>query len=148
MAKTIDIRVLGDRELQRKLNRVVDKVQKKIVRHALREGGRPVLANAQAKVPTGEGRLKASLKLRARRARRGEFGVEVRTGTRQELGIPASATGYYPASIEYGWTHARSGLPIPARSYMRAAADEQRVRALGIIGREIGRGIEMEARRG
>lgn len=147
MAKIIDITMVGDKALQRKLNRMVDKVQKKIVTKGLRAGGRPVLVAAQAKVPVDEGKLKESLKLRARRARRGEFGMQVITGTRAELGIPADAPGYYPMAIEYGFTHARSGEPIPARSFIRAATDEQRGTALGIIGRVIGREIEMEARK-
>ncbi len=146
MAKIVDISILGDKQLQRKLRRLATQVQKKIVKKALREAGRPVLAAAQQKAPVGKsGRLKKSLKLRARKQRRGEFGVEIRTGTRTELGIAADASGFYPMSIEYGFTHARSGQKVPAQSFLRAAIDENARKAKTIIISEVRVGLTREA---
>jgi len=149
--KMIDISILGDKQTARRLHRLVSKVQKRVVGKALRAGGKPVLAATKAKAPVDTGRLKGSLKLRTarlsrRRKRQGEFGMEVRTGTREELGLAPDATGYYPISQEYGWK-LRGGGAAPARPYMRPAADERRREALGIIGREIASGVKREARR-
>jgi len=141
MSPYIDISLTGDKALQKKLNRLPKVMQKKIVRKALREGARPVLASARSKAPVRTGAMKKSLKLRARRARRGNFGVEVRTGTRAELGIPENDPGYYPFSVEFGHGN------VPAQPFMRPALDENREPALKIIGREIGRGVEQEGKK-
>ena len=116
----IDISLLGDKALQRKLNRLPQKIQKKVMRQALREGARPILAAAKTNAPVDTGRMKASLKLRSHKARRGNFGVEVRTGTRTELGIPEGATSYYPYSVEFGHGN------VPAHPFMRPALDDNR----------------------
>ena len=137
----IDISLIGDKVLQRKLKRLPIATQKKIVRKALREGGRPVLAAAQQNVPVRSGRTKASLKLRARKAKRGSFGVDVRTGTRAELGIPENDPSYYPFSVEYGHGN------VAAQPFMRPAMDDNRDKALRIIGKELGAGILREARK-
>ena len=141
MAKMIDISLLGDKELTRKLHRLEIAVQRKIVRHALREGARPVLAAAQQNCPVQTGRLKASLKLRALKAKRGNFGVQVATGMRDELGIAADDPNYYPMSVEYG--HGS----VAAQPFLRPALDDNAQQAKAIIAREIGQGIESEARK-
>lgn len=140
MPNMIDIRLLGAKDLQRKLNRLELKTGKKIVRRALRKGGRPVLATAIAGCPVKTGRLKKSLVLKARKPHRGYFGVEVRTGTREELGIAPDDKSFYPASVEYGHGN------VPAHPYLRPAMDANRERAKGIITRHIRAGIVAEAR--
>ena len=143
MAKMVDISVLGDKKLMRQLRRLAGPAQKKVVRKALREGGRPVLASTQAKVPVKTGALKNSLKLRAIKYKsRDRFGVAVRTGTREQLGIDADDPYYYPMAVEVGTAKA------PAHSYLRAGMDETREQAKGIITREIASGIIREARKG
>jgi HK97 gp10 family phage protein len=141
MAKMVDISILGEKALQRKLKRLAGPAQRKIVMKALREGGRPVLAAAKARVPVATGRLRKSLRLRKRRTSGSFFGMEVRTGTREELGISPDSKGYYPMSVEFG--HAG----VAARPFLRPAMDGQRSKALRIIGREIAAGILREARK-
>ncbi len=138
MGKFIDISLMGDRKLQRKLKRLPIVVQRKIVRHALREAARPVLATAKALVPVDTGRLKKSLKIRSA-GKRGQAGIVVRTGTRAELGIPEDAKYFYPAALEFGHGN------VPAYPFLRPALDQNRPRALKIIARELGAGIEREA---
>ena len=147
-AGTVDISLLGDKALSKKLRRLETKVQKKIVRKALRAGARPILASAKALVPYSEGlrrrsgkHLRDTLKLRALKARKGRFGVQVLTGTREELGIAANESGYYPLSLEYG------GGNAPAQPYLRPALDMNRVRSTRIVHYTIRRGILQEARR-
>lgn len=146
MAKSmIDVSVLGMPELQRKLNRVEQTMRKKIVRQALREGGRPILAETIATCPVRTGALKASLKLRVanlspRRRRAGEFGMQVQTGTREDLGIAPGDPYYYPAAVEWGTAK------LPAVAFMRRATDTKRPEALAIIAQVIRTGITEAAR--
>lgn len=141
MSGIVDITLLGDKALARKLARLPGVTQKKIVRKALRQGARPVLAAAKRLCPVRYGVLKGSLKLRTVPRKRGLLGVEVSTGTRTELGIPESDPGYYPMSVEYG--HGR----VAAQPFLRPALDENRDRAKRIIGQRLGRDIEAEAKK-
>ena len=118
----IDGAILGDRELKQRLEALPETIRNQALRQALRDEAKPVRDLARTKAPIDRGRLKQSIKIRARKARRrGVIGINIQTGTREELGIEASAPGYYPAAIEFGFRHARSGEHVPAQSYMRAA---------------------------
>ena len=110
----IDISMVGDKDLQRKLSKLEFNVQKKIVRNAISRAILPVRNKAKSLVPVDSGRLKQSIK-RKTSSRRGMATARIVTGDRAELGIPVDATGYYPAAIEYGTKNQ------PAKSFMRAA---------------------------
>ena len=143
MAKMISIQVLGDEGLQRMLNAFPVAMQRKIVKKALREAGRPVLASAKAKVPVGTGALKRSLRLRVlTRQKRGRFGVQIHTGVRGKLGIPEDAPYYYPMAVEVGTGR------MAARPYMRPALRENKALCLRIAAQEIRRGIMEVVRHG
>lgn len=131
----INIELLGEPELQRKLDALDRKVQRKVVRKAIREGAKPVLAAAKAKVPVDTGALKAGLKLRALKRSRTGFGVYIRTPTRAELDIPDDDESYYPAVVEYGAEFS------PPQPYMRPAMDENRDRATAKITEVLRTGI-------
>jgi len=147
MPAGMDMTLIGDRALLRKLQRLDVKLQRKIARHALRAGGRPVLAEAKRLCPVGahkeESRphLRDTLKLRALRGRRGQVGVQVQTGTRETLNIPAAASHFWPAAVEFGHGN------VPAQSYLRAAVDNRRDASLALIRRDVAAGIESEARK-
>jgi HK97 gp10 family phage protein len=134
----ISIDLSGDKALLKKFATLGVSVEKKVLRKALRKGGKPVLAKAKQLVPVDKGLLKRSLKLRAIKRSRREFGVRVMTGTREELGIPASDPYYYPAAVELG--HRRA----PPHSFLRAAMIQTEGTATAIIKREIARGVELE----
>lgn len=152
MSNVIDISVLGDRRLQQKLNRLVEKDAKKIVRQAMRAAARPVHARAVELAPKKTGALAQNIKINAAtsatakaagiKAARGSLGVVVRTGTRAEMGIDPSSKWYYPAIVEYGHDNA------PAKSYLRRAMDETRGEAIAIAARMIGGGIIRASRKG
>ena len=144
MAKFVSIEVLGDKALQRKLKAIPIALERKIVRKALREAARPVLATAQALVPVESGKLKKGLKLRAlRKQKRGQFGVQVRTPTHDELGTPYGLRAYYyPAHLELGHGN------VAGRPFLRNALDSNRTTSTAIAAREIRAGIEAEAQRG
>ncbi len=131
----IDIRMVGDVRLQKKMGRLTGKDQKKIVRKALRLAAKVVLPVAKALVPVRRRKLKDSLKIKALKAKRGKFGVVIRTGTREELGIPSGDRYYYPAAVEL------STKNVPARSFLRASLKQKRREALAVMGSEIKRGF-------
>ena len=137
MAKSIDIRVLGDQALERKLKRLVPKLQKKILRKAMRKAIRPVLAAAKEKVPVDTGALRDSLKIRAIKPRRGRFGVGVVTGKDLFKGDQ-----FYGAFVELGTKKQ------PARPFLRPALKENEEGAKRTLRREIGTELEREAKQG
>ncbi|MGE0857796.1 MAG: HK97-gp10 family putative phage morphogenesis protein [Gammaproteobacteria bacterium] len=122
MAKLIDISQLGDKRLQKKLDKLDKRVQKAIVRRGLRKAAKDVLESARAIVPVDTGALRDGLAVKALKPKRGSFGVQVVTPTRAELGIPADAKGYYPAVVEYG----SDKRNLPPRPYLRPALDQNR----------------------
>lgn len=156
MPAAVDISLLGDKALERKLRRLEVKAQRTIVRQALREAAKIVAAAARDLVPVKTGALKRSIIVRAlgtarlkagSRRSRSELGSEVRTGTRAKLGIPPDYPWYYPASVEYGFTTSR-GQVVPAHPYMRPALDNNLARIVASIRRDIAAGIIREAKRG
>ena len=140
MSDYIDISFTGDKKLQRKLARVVVQTQRKIVRASMRKAMKVVKDRAQALVPVDTGKLRNSIRQMSR-TKRGISRAYVATGTREELGIPPDAKGFYPAVIEYG-TRER-----PAHSYLRRAMEEKRTEVIRKAADEIGRGITREARK-
>ena len=131
-----DIELFGDKQLVQRFQALERGVGKKVLRRALREAGRPVLASAKQNAPVDTGKLKDTLKLRAKKSRRNTYGVEIRTGTRSELGIDSTAGGFYPASQEFGWGEGSAaavgralgggGSTGNAQPYMRPALDNNR----------------------
>ena len=160
----VDLRLLGDKKLDRKLRSLDVKMQRKFARRALREAWKPVkdaakanaLAIARRPAETGiMRRVARALKVRAiaksrivggrRRAirgRRGMIGFTFRTPTRAELGIPAGSKWYPPAHIELGTRR------TPPLSYMRKAFLEHAPRARRRIVSAIWSMIRGEARSG
>lgn len=133
---TVDISALGDVRLQKRLARLTTKMQKSIVRRALRAGAKEILAVTKQLVPVDTGKLREGLKIRATKARRGSFGVQVQTPTRADLGIGADEKGFYPAVLEYG---ADGHPPHP---YLRPALEQGRAAALDAIATGIREGID------
>ncbi len=112
MALGIGISVLNDKALERKLAKIPGKMQKKIMKKAMRIAFRPVLTSARVNAPAGPtGQLKRKIRLRAVKGGKDFVGMQVRTGTRQELGILGNSKWYYPAHIETG-TRFRKANPF------------------------------------
>jgi pilus assembly protein TadC len=129
--KFLDIKMLGEKELQARLKKIELKMQRKIVKGAMMKAARPVLALAKILVPVKTGRLRDSLRIRTLTGVRGAIGAKVETGTRQQLGIPADAKYFYPVVVEY-----------KHQSFLRRAVDDDRELIMSIIAREIRAGIE------
>lgn len=149
MAAGIDISMIGDKALEKKFRRLEDKVQKRIVRKALRASAKRFKARVIENVsgfPVGvrTGRYRAAIKagkVKAIPRSRGRIGVGIPMPLRSELGISPDDKHYFPAALEYGSDTA------PARPHFRPAVDEHKSEELRQIGRDIGDGIEREAKR-
>jgi len=129
----IDFNLIGASDLERAFQRLGLQMQKKIARKALRAGGKIVLAAAKRFAAPLSKRLARLLKLRARKRSRVKIGFNIWTPRREQLGIPEKAKGNWPVAWEMGFVHAKSGKHMPARSYMRRAADEYRDACFGAI---------------
>lgn len=130
----MDISILGDKKLQRKLKRMDTQLQKKIVRKSMQDAMKPVKSAAKAYAPVDRGLLKRSIRTKSK-SKRGTIRVSITTGTRDQLGIPATAKGYYPAAIEYGTRKQ------PAKPYMRRALTNKKTTILDDVKDGIAEGI-------
>jgi HK97 gp10 family phage protein len=137
MSSFVDVSVLGDKELQKKLKRLDIKLQKKIVRNAISRAILPVKHKAKSLVPVESGLLKKSIK-RKTGVKKGIARARIVTGTRIELGIPIDAKGYYPAAIEFGVPSQGKA----AKSFMRAAITALKSHVLKKTGDHIDEGIK------
>jgi hypothetical protein len=130
--------LLGDKALDRALAALDVKDQRKISRKGLRAGGRILLSETKRWASYISDKLVTGLKLRAlkRRAKRGRafklLGVVVMTPTKRHLDIKQDAKGYWPAHVEMGFKHV-GGKHIPARSYLRRAADNNQERVFRAV---------------
>lgn len=142
MAKAdfLDISMLGDKKLQRKLKRIDISLQRRGLRMAMRKGMTLVKNRARQLAPYKTGALKKSIKVK-QRSRRGISSTRVVTGTRAELNIDPGEKYYYPAVLEYG------GRQVPAKSFMRAALAQEQVGVIKTAAIELDRHIKKVARR-
>ena len=121
----------------RKMQELPTKLRNKIARDASIAAAQIIRQSVLAMTPVRTGKLKAGIKIRAARVRRG-VGRLVLLPDRNTLGIDAKDPYFWPAAVEYG--HAspgfgvfnaitkkrrrRTGLKhIPARLFLRAGFD-------------------------
>lgn len=145
----VDISVVGVKAVSAMLGKLPDAAQKKAVRFALRRSAKRlkghIVTNLSGHpVAPRSGRLLAAMKrvkVQALKRSRTRVGVFVALPTREELGIAPDDPYYYPAAVEYG--HSRA----PAKRFIRNAVNDHEAEELRMIGTDIGKGIEREARR-
>ncbi len=148
MANRFDISLLGDTALAETLASLPEAMERKVLTRAMRDGGKFLLPLTQAAAPVSadprdphRGRLKATLKLRSLRRKKGRVGVAIQTGTRGELGLGPKDTGYYPAFRELG---TRKLPPLP---YMRGPLHTAREAVLAVLRQSVDAGIERELKK-
>ena len=131
MAKSsIDISILGDKKLKKKMLKLDPKLQKKVWRPATREAlKKTVLPTAKSNVPIREGDLQNSGKVRAaskkRTGRRGEVGAVVVFGEGLEDGRATFQ--------EFGTDH------HDANPYLRPAKESEQKNAIRLVEDELKR---------
>lgn len=85
MAKSGLVVITGDKEIDRRLKSLLPRIQKKVLRSAMRKGMKLVLADAQARVPVLTGLTKEHLKLKAMKRSRSRVGLNVQVGNAEGL---------------------------------------------------------------
>ena len=131
MAKgNITLELEGFKEVGKVFATLEPKMQKQALRPSLRAGAKVVLFFQKANIPSDTGRWKKSMKIKSLKRSRREIGVNIVSGTRDELGISPDDKHYYPAVIEYG-DHRRG---IPPRSPLRRGLKFARNQAMNKIG--------------
>jgi len=129
----IDISMIGDKALQRKLEKLADpKLQRDIVVESAMIAGQPVLEEAKRQAPVKSGLMRDTLRLKKARAMKLP-GARMSTGTRKQMGIDPKSPWYYPAHIEYGFYNQRVRRHIPANPFMRRALDMRRPQAIELF---------------
>ena len=109
----------------------------KCVTKAARKGGNVVLREVRQTAPVDTGALKRGIKLKAERNRKKGKKVFQITFTAdmnavfQKKNALGKVTGYYPASMEYGY-FARNGNYIPGYHFMRRAAESKEAEMNGV----------------
>ena len=143
-----------DKKLAKLFGKILLEKQVEYVQAGLNAGSEIVAKAARQLVPVGTGLLQSTIKpskKKPRRKKSGQFPTKfvapIRVGTRRKLKIPADSPGFYPAAIEYGFTHT-SGKKIPARPFMRPALDNNDFRVRQVFSNEVKKGIFREMARG
>jgi len=140
----VDIELLGDRRLSRKLARLPVALQRKIARNALRGSARRLKTHVVANLSGEPIRVRTGVTRAAFRGariksmtRRGVIRIGPQLPTREALHIEPDDEYYYPNWLEY--KHA---------SFIRSAVDQHEDEEKRQIARDIRAGIIREARRG
>jgi len=148
------IQMLGDTDLEATLAGLTDQIERKVLGQALRDAAQFIREDAQRRAPVRSGRLRDTLAVRTLKRSRRRVGFGIWTGTREQLGIPAQAQGYYPAAVHLGYTVGRrrqrvqalrqgarrllqaefGTRHIPARPFLRPALIANRDAVLALIG--------------
>jgi HK97 gp10 family phage protein len=131
--------VTGIPQIDRRLKTLAPRIQKKVVRKAIRDGIKVVASEVKTQVPVDTGLTKANVKVRAvKKKKRGVIEIEVKIGGDPGLyRKTAKGTVFYPAIVEY------KKNPFMRRSFV-AKAEPARQKAIT----EILEGVEREASKG
>ena len=132
MAKRGNVIVTGDKALDKTLNGMEAKIQKKVARHAMRVAAKSIiLPDAKRRVPVLSGALKKSLKVKAITRSRSRVGVDVFAGDGFFKGDQ-----YYSGMVEFGTKK------MPPNPFLRAAGYANEPRVLSLIEDDIRRALK------
>jgi HK97 gp10 family phage protein len=144
MAQEINIK--GGKELQELLNTLPVKLERSILRGAMRAGAKVILDEAKNNVPVQSGDLRDSLRI-STNARRGKVTASVRSGNKKvfysnfvEYGTAAhSITAKSGGALSFGGVFTKSVNVAGARPkpFLRPALDTKSTEAINMIGEYI-----------
>lgn len=141
----IDISLLGDKELSKKLERLAGKSQRKVVRGAITKAAKIPLKEAKQRAPKGKsGLLRKNIKSKSIKRSRKLSGRVIQTGTRVQMNIPSASKYYYPAAIEYGVKSSNSKKRQKGTPFLRPALLNNKTKIFSLLKSEIGKGIIKE----
>ena len=150
---TSDQNIRGGRELAQFLSTLSAKVEKNIMRSALRAGGAVIRAEAKANVPVAEGALKKSVRISSK-AKGGSITVSVKVGGKGAPHAHLVEFGTKPHKIEPKDAAALSIAGTPYRSvehpgaapnpFMRPALDAKSAEAIEAVSAQIRKRLTKE----
>jgi HK97 gp10 family phage protein len=111
--------VTGVKEIDRALKELEPKIQRKVLRQAMRSGMKLVMQDALMRVPVLTGLLKRNIKLRAMKRSRNRVGllVQIKSDPGFVKMSKAGVRYFTPAAVEFG--HGT----VPPHPFMRPAYD-------------------------
>jgi hypothetical protein len=141
MAKPfIDIKMLGDKELSRALDKLPDKAQRRVIRPAMRKATKnnqaeivQSLSGMPVKPRTGRYLIAMAnpKAVKLIKARTGLVGYVILMPSREMLGIPSDTPtrkyGYYPFILEYGSDKQPAFAPIRSTVNRRQRKDIEQI---------------------
>ncbi len=130
-----DLKMLGQKDLERKLGKMDSKLQSKVMKEAMKTSMQPVQALAKQRAPHDRGLLRKSIRI-AVSSKRSGVSAMVRTGTKKQLKIPMNEKYYYPTAHEYGTRY------MPARSFLRSSLNDLKETVLGSVASHVRRLLE------
>jgi HK97 gp10 family phage protein len=134
--------VTGVKEIDRALKELEPKIQRKVLRQAMRSGMKLVYQEAVQRVPILSGLLKKNVKLRAMKRSRNRQGllVQIKSDPGFYKTSKAGNVAWYPAAVEFG--HGT----VPPHPFMRPAYDIKGPEARDTTMRELLEGSLREAK--
>ena len=139
-SKFIDISIVGNREIIKKFKKFEFKIQKKTITKSFRKIAKKIKKAVKPKIPVGtepkfgKKRLFKTLKIRALKRSRVRTGLRIITGVRKDLRIKKSKKKYYyPAAVEWGFKHVRSGKRIRGKKFMSKTFGDRKERYMNML---------------
>jgi len=138
----VEFRLIGDKELNRALHQMPLTAQGKVVRASMRKSMARVKQAVAAATPVDTGRLKTAIAKAKTKSvgKRGTIRIGFVMPTRDELGIPADAKGYYPVVLEYG----SDVQGKPALRFIRDTTDQIAPSEIDSLSRDLASAITTE----
>jgi HK97 gp10 family phage protein len=96
------IQLNGVSETKEALRALDTKVQKSLIRKALRAGSKIVLAQAKANAPSNTGNLRSNLRIRSGKAKKGTIALTVGASAKGFKGH-GNKNAFYLSFVEYGY---------------------------------------------
>ena len=151
----ISLQIQGAAELERMLQTLPDRVDRKVIRQAVRSAQKVVRTAEQASARSMVGgemgdRIARSLQVRApQRQQRGRYSLHVQLARDEEGFVHVTKAGrreYIPAAIEYG--HMAGTTYVPAIPFGRTAAEQATASAMVTFTDALRTGLLREAIKG
>lgn len=135
--------IKGGKELDAMLKTLPIKMERNIMRSALRAGAVPIRDEARANVAVDQGELKKSIKITTS-SKRGKVTAKVQTKVRHAHLVEFDTAGHIikakgAGPLEFGGTFAQSVLHpgTKAQPYMRPALDAKADAAIAAVGQQV-----------
>lgn len=132
---SLTFKIEGMDALDKAVRKLPKNVQKRVLKGALRAGGRVIAKDAKQRVPVNTGTLKKSIKVVAGKSKQNGALVFVTTSK----GGGAKYDAFYSHMIEFGTSK------MPARPFLRPAFDTTQQETIKAIGDALEKGILKEA---